>query len=114
MPAHLNAKVQGVLEAAVADGRHRGLQAAAYRHGELIVDACAGTLGPGDDPPAHGHPLFSSYSTTKGVAAAALHLLADRGLLQYDVPVAKYWPAFAANGKEDVPGAQAQSHTARP
>jgi len=112
MHAHLNAKVQGVLEAAVADGRHRGLQAAAYRHGALIVDACAGTLGPGDDRPVQPDSLFSSYSTTKGVAAAALHLLADRGLLRYDVPVAKYWPAFAANGKADVTVAQAMSHQA--
>ena len=112
MHAHLNAKVQGVLEAAVADDRHRGLQAAAYRHGALIVDACAGTLGPGDDRPVQPDSLFSSYSTTKGVAAAALHLLADRGLLQYDVPVAKYWPAFAANGKADVTVAQAMSHQA--
>ena len=112
MHAHLNAKVQGVLDAAVADGRHRGLQAAAYRHGELIVDACAGTLGPGDDRPVQADSLFSSYSTTKGVAAAALHLLADRGLLRYDVPVAKYWPAFAANAKADVTVAQAMSHQA--
>ena len=112
MPARLNAKVQGLLDAAVADGRHRGLQAAAYRDGALIVDAWAGTLGPGDDRPVQADSLFSSYSTTKGVAAAALHLLADRGLLQYDAPVATYWPAFAANGKAEITVAQAMSHQA--
>jgi CubicO group peptidase (beta-lactamase class C family) len=108
----LNAKVQALLDAAVADGRHRGLQAAAYKDGELIVDAWAGTMGPGDERPVQGDSLFSSYSTTKGVAAAALHLLADRGLLHYDAPVAKYWPAFAANGKADITVAQAMSHQA--
>ena len=41
-----------------------------------------------------------------------LHLLADRGFLQYDTPVAKYWPAFAANGKAEVTVAQAMSHQA--
>jgi CubicO group peptidase (beta-lactamase class C family) len=112
MHARLNAKVQTLLDAAIADGRHRGLQAAAYHDGALIVDAWAGTMGPGDSRPIKGDSLFSSYSTTKGVAAAALHLLADRGLVQYDAPVAKYWPAFAANGKSDVTVAQAMSHQA--
>jgi len=43
-----------------------------------------------------------SFSTTKGVTSTALHLLADRGLVDYDAPVAEYWPEFAAGGKEDV------------
>ena len=48
----------------------------------------------------------------KGVAATALHILADRGLIDYDAPVARYWPEFAANGKERVTVAQAMSHQA--
>ena len=97
MNTTLNAKIQRLLEGAIADGRHRGLQAAAYKDGELIVDAWAGTLGPDDDRPVQADSLFSSYSTTKGVAALALHIVADRGLLDYDAPVAKYWPAFGAH-----------------
>jgi aarF domain-containing kinase len=112
MHERLNARIHELLRAVIADGRHRGLQAAAYKDGELIVDACAGTMGPGDDRPVQADSLFSSYSTTKGVAAAALHLLADRGLVAYDAPVAKYWPAFAANGKAEVTVAQAMSHQA--
>ena len=112
MHGRLNARVHALLDAAVADGRHRGMQAAAYKNGELVVDVSAGTLGPGDNRPVQGDSLFSSYSTTKGVAAAALHLLADRGLIEYDAPVAKYWPAFAANGKADITVAQAMSHQA--
>ena len=112
MDRTLNTKVQQLLEGAVADGRHLGLQAAAYKDGALIVDAWAGTMGPGDDRPVNHDSLFCSYSTTKGVAAAALHLLADRGLIDYDAPVARYWPAFAANGKSEVTVAQAMSHQA--
>ena len=112
MHATLNAKVQQLLEGAIADGRHRGLQAAAYKDGELIVDAAAGTMGPGDDRPVQRDSLFSSYSTTKGVAALALHLLADRGIVDDRAAVAKYWPAFAAHGKERVTVAQAMSHQA--
>jgi len=40
------------------------------------------------------------FSVTKGFAAMALHLLADRGLLDFDAPVATYWPGFARGGKE--------------
>jgi CubicO group peptidase (beta-lactamase class C family) len=41
-----------------------------------------------------------SYSTTKGVASTLLHVLADRGLVDYDAPVAAYWPEFTAAGKD--------------
>ena len=56
----------------------------------------AGTLGPGRRTARAGDSLFSSYSTTKGVAAAALHILADRGLVDDAAPIARYWPAFGA------------------
>jgi CubicO group peptidase (beta-lactamase class C family) len=110
MHTTLNAKVKALLEGLIAAGTHRGLQVAAYKNGELLVDTYAGTMGPNDDRPVQADSLFSSYSTTKGVAAALLHLLADRGVLSYDAPVAKYWPAFAAAGKRDITVAQAMSH----
>jgi CubicO group peptidase (beta-lactamase class C family) len=42
------------------------------------------------------------FSATKGVAATVVHRLVDRGLLDYDTPVAEYWPEFGANGKDDI------------
>jgi CubicO group peptidase (beta-lactamase class C family) len=42
------------------------------------------------------------FSATKGIASTVIHRLADRGLVDYDAPVAEYWPEFAANGKADV------------
>lgn len=42
------------------------------------------------------------FSATKGVTATVIHRLADRGLLDYDEPVATYWPAFAAKNKGDI------------
>ena len=42
------------------------------------------------------------FSATKGMAATVIHRLVDRGLIDYDVPVAEYWPAFGANGKSAV------------
>ncbi|TXS35371.1 class A beta-lactamase-related serine hydrolase [Streptomyces sp. uw30] len=43
------------------------------------------------------------YSATKGVTATAAHLLAQRGVLDLDAPVARYWPEFAAGGKAEIP-----------
>jgi CubicO group peptidase (beta-lactamase class C family) len=108
----LNTQVQHLIEQEVASGRHRGLQVAAYKDGRCVVDAWAGTLGRDDPRPVRGDSLFASFSTTKGVAATALHILADRGLIAYDAPVATYWPAFAVNGKERITVAQAMSHQA--
>jgi CubicO group peptidase (beta-lactamase class C family) len=43
------------------------------------------------------------WSTTKGVVAIAAHLLAQDGRLDFDAPVSRYWPEFAAEGKADIP-----------
>src|SRR5262249_27317740 len=55
-----------------------------------------------------------SYSTTKGVASTLLHVLADRGLVDYDRPVADVWPEFAASGKERLTLRQVLCHEAGP
>lgn len=108
----LNTKVRDLITRQVAEGQQLGVQVAAYRNGELIVDSWTGTFGPGDDREVQADTLFNCFSTTKGVAATALHILADRGQIEYDAPVAKYWPEFAANGKGAITVAQAMSHQA--
>lgn len=42
------------------------------------------------------------FSVTKGLVAMAFHLLADRGQLDWDAPVTRYWPEFGQNGKESI------------
>ncbi len=108
----LNDKVHALLEQQVADGRQLGVQVAAYRHGEPLVNTVAGQMGSRDPRPVQPDSLFSCFSTTKGVAATVVHMLADRGLLDYDAPVTKYWPAFGQNGKERITVATALSHQA--
>lgn len=112
VPVGLGERVQGVLEEQIAAGQQVGVQAAAYLHGEKILDVAAGKMGADDDRPVRSDTLFNCFSTTKGVAALAVHMLADRGLLHYDAPVTKYWPEFGANGKEAVTVEQAMSHQA--
>ncbi len=108
----LNAKVHALLLEQIERGTQLGTQVCAYRNGDVIVDTWAGQMGPADPRPVQADTLFNCFSTTKGVAAAALHILADRGLIDYDAPVTKYWPAFGKNGKEKVTVAQAMSHQA--
>lgn len=81
-----------------------------YLHGEPVLDIWAGESSPGKLWQAD--TLALSYSTSKGVAATVLHRLADRGLLDYDKPVAEYWPEFAANGKADITVRELLAHRA--
>ncbi|MET0449630.1 MAG: serine hydrolase domain-containing protein, partial [Aeromicrobium sp.] len=94
-------RVMAALEAAVAAGEV-GVQVAAYLDGELVVDAWIGGFGPGDDRQVDGDTLFSVFSITKIVTATAAHLQVQRGLLDYDRPVAETWPEFGAHGKDGV------------
>src|SRR4051794_4062125 len=50
------------------------------------------------------------FSATKGLAAMVLHRLADRGMLDYDEPVASFWPEFGAAGKERITVRELISH----
>lgn len=52
------------------------------------------------------------FSTTKGVASTVIHRLADRGLIDYDAPVAEYWPEFGANGKAGITVRDVMRHRA--
>ena len=110
--AAIEARVQSLIDAQVADGRQVGVQVCVYKDGKPIVDTVAGQMGPDDPRPMEHDSLVLSFSVTKGVASLALHILADRGLIDYDAPVSKYWPAFAQNGKESLTVAQAMSHQA--
>ena len=51
-------------------------------------------------------------SCGNGVVATAIHLLTERGRIDYDMPVANYWPAFGANGKAQISVRLVLNHTA--
>ena len=78
----------------------RGAAVTVYRDGHKVVDLWGGTKDvDGTDPWEHGTAQIVR-SATKGVAAAALLLLQQRGELDLDAPVGEYWPEFKAAGKE--------------
>jgi CubicO group peptidase (beta-lactamase class C family) len=105
-------RVHAALEGLIADGPDLGLHVAVFQQGELIIDASAGVSDPETRTPVTADTLFWASSNGKGVAATCLHVLAERDAIQYEAPVARYWPEFGANGKGAVTVRQVLSHTA--
>jgi len=106
----LKDEVKSLIDSQISNNRQIGVQVCAYQYGKKIVDTWAGTIGPHDNRAVERDSLFCSLSTTKGVAATALHILADRGIIEYDALVTKYWPEFGKHGKNKITVAQAMSH----
>ena len=86
-----------------------GAAVAVYHRGEPVVDVWGGWR---DEAPWEADSVAMCFSTTKGVASTALHILADRKLIDYDERVASYWPEFAQNGKENVTVRHVLTHSA--
>lgn len=112
MHNQVQAQVQSLLDELVQTDQERGLQVAAYLDGECIVDAWAGLADATTGRPVDGETLFTVFSTTKGITATVIHWLAERGRLEYDRPIADYWPEFGVNGKAEITVRQALNHTA--
>jgi CubicO group peptidase (beta-lactamase class C family) len=91
--------VKRAIDDAVARGVETGVQVAAYLKGKLVVDTWGGVADEVTGRRVDGDTLFNVYSVTKAVAAVALHMQADRGLIEYNAPVTRYWPEYGANGK---------------
>src|SRR3984885_14705552 len=82
------------------------------RNGETVVDLWGGYADAAKTRPWVKDTIINVYSTTKTMTALTALLLADRGELDFDAPVAKYWPEFAANGKAAVKVSHLMSHSA--
>jgi len=80
-----------------------GAAFALYVKGEKVVDIWGGTADAETGRAWSQDTLQLVFSTTKGITAICAHLLAQRGELDLDAPVAEYWPEFKAAGKENVP-----------
>ncbi|MFJ4784604.1 serine hydrolase domain-containing protein [Streptomyces sp. NPDC088794] len=78
----------------------RGAAVVVYRHGHKVVDLWGGTKDVDGTAPWQPSTAQIVRSATKGVAAAVLLLLHQRGELDLDAPVGEYWPQYKAAGKE--------------
>lgn len=80
--------------------------------GETVVDLWGGIANRAEKAPWFEDTISIVFSATKGALALCGHMLVNRGLLDLDAPVAKYWPEYAVNGKEDTRVSMMLDHTA--
>ncbi|MFW0791257.1 serine hydrolase domain-containing protein [Gordonia sp. CPCC 205333] len=85
---------------------------AVFDNGVPVVDIWCGNRDARGEQPWTESTAAVIYSASKGLSSIVIHRLADRGLIDYDNPVAEYWPDFAAEGKSDITVRQVLSHTA--
>ncbi len=103
--------VRAAMAANLASGADLGLSFCATIDGETVVDLWGGWADAEKTRPWEADTIVNVYSTTKTMCALTALLVADRGELDFDRPVAYYWPEFAANGKADITVAQLMSHS---
>jgi CubicO group peptidase (beta-lactamase class C family) len=95
-------RFRGVLDAFAENFEARGEVGASVAltvEGRTVVDLWGGLRAVGGEP--WGRDTISIvFSSTKGASALCAHMAADRGLLDFDAPVTRYWPEFGQAGKD--------------
>ncbi|HJC59337.1 MAG TPA: beta-lactamase family protein [Candidatus Dietzia intestinigallinarum] len=94
-------RVDAAIEEALAT-TEVGLQVAAYLDGDLIIDTYGGSVDENGTSAVDSDTLFFPFSVTKAVTSTTLHVQAGRGLVDYDTPIAEYWPGWGKYGKEAI------------
>jgi CubicO group peptidase (beta-lactamase class C family) len=106
------APVRATFEANFESGADIGASYCATLEGETVVDLWGGHADEARTRPWVKDTIVNVYSTTKTMTALTALMIADCGELDFDAPVAKYWPEFAANGKADIKISHLMSHSA--
>jgi CubicO group peptidase (beta-lactamase class C family) len=96
-------RVADAFRANFDEGQELGAAVAVHQGGKLVVDLWGGIADRTTGRPWAEDTIVLVFSSTKGMTAILANLLAERGQLDLDAPVASYWPEFAANGKEAIP-----------
>ncbi|RDA95684.1 hypothetical protein CP533_1250 [Ophiocordyceps camponoti-saundersi (nom. inval.)] len=104
-------EVRRLLEKKVESGEEVGASIAVNLDGKLVVDLWAGYMDRSRSVPWQRDTIVNVFSCTKTVVGLAFLMLVDRGLIDLDDKVSKYWPEFACNGKEDILIRHVLSHT---
>ena len=94
------------------DPQERGAALCVQIAGETVLDVWAGTADKDGQQPWHTDTIANLFSCTKPFTAVTALQLVEEGKLELDVPVARYWPEFAAAGKQAITLRQLLSHRA--
>jgi CubicO group peptidase (beta-lactamase class C family) len=103
--------VRNALAATLDSGLDIGASVAVALDGELVVDLWGGWADEAAGTEWERDTITNVWSTTKTMAALCALILADRGELDVESPVARYWPEFKAAGKEAVEVRHLLGHT---
>ena len=103
--------VKEVFQSNFDDNLEVGASFAVTLNGKHVVDLWGGYANAAKTKQWEKNTIVNVYSITKVMTAICIHILIDRGLLDLDAPVAKYWPEFAQAGKENLPVRYLLSHT---
>ena len=106
------ARVRDAFAQNFAERGEVGAAASIVVDGRCVVDLWAGHGDKAKTRPWNRDTLVNVWSTTKGLCAMCAHRLADQGKLDFDAPVAKYWPEFAQGGKGSIPVGYLLNHKA--
>ena len=103
--------MRDLLSASIDAGTDVGASVAVTIDGAPVVDIWGGWADAEKTTPWQADTITNVWSTTKTMTSLAALVLVDRGELDVFAPVSKYWPEFAANGKEAVEVRHLMSHT---
>lgn len=107
------AAVKDILGASLESGADLGASFAVTLEGEIVVDIWGGWADEDKTRRWERDTITNVWSTTKTMTALCALIVADQGELDFDAPVSRYWPEFAAGGKRDkVLVRHLMSHTA--
>jgi CubicO group peptidase (beta-lactamase class C family) len=95
-------KLRDALAEEIAAGKELGAALAVDIDGEMVVDIWGGHADVARTRAWSADTIVNLWSSTKPLASLAALILVERGLLDVFAPVARYWPEFAANGKQDI------------
>lgn len=111
-------RARSLFERQCAEGRFPGGQLVVRRGGKEVLNVAVG-VARGFRPAENEPPIpvtsstrFALFSASKPVVALAIAMLEERGVIDVQAPVAKYFPAFAANGKSEITVLDALTHRA--
>jgi CubicO group peptidase (beta-lactamase class C family) len=102
--------VRDAFERNFVEGKEVGAAVAAWVDGDLVVNLWGGSADAAGTRPWRQNTLTTVLSGTKGLSSTCVHQLADRGELDLQAPVARYWPEFAQAGKEAITLAMVLGH----
>ena len=103
--------VRGALARNLDSGEELGASIVVDIDGDVVVDLWGGFRDQARTVPWTEDTITNVWSSTKTITSLAALMLVDRGELDVDAPVARYWPEFAAQGKQDVLVRQVMSHS---